>query len=235
LNNTFILITALTLLLAPTPPIWAEELALHGVITDINGKPVAGAEVALYRGKNIKKPADFSSNRTNEDGAYTVTVPPSTYWAVAVLRKGEKRFGPLELGDKHSGEPVEVVVAPGGELKHDFTVMDLREAAKQNQKKNSDLFRLSGRVLDHNSQPLAMAYAMADRSERFKDVPNYISPWSDNSGAFLLYLPKGRYFIGAATSYPPDPSQPLPKEINVTGDMEGVDLVLQPAVGQQIK
>lgn len=205
---------------------WATDLVLHGVISDVNGKPVAGAEVALYTSKNVKKPADFASQRTAADGVYTVPVPAGTYWGVAVLRKGERRFGPLELGDKHSGEAVELNIAADGELEHDFTVMDLREAAKQNQKKSIDLVRLSGRILDHNGQPVAMAYAMADRQERFKEMPHYLSAWSDSSGTYLLFLPKGSFYLGAATDFPPDPALTLGKEINLTSDTEGVDLLL---------
>ena len=226
MNKSFFLILALALLLSFGQQTWAADLALHGVISDINGKPVAGAEAALYRSKNDKKPADFASNRTSEDGVYTVSVTPGVYWAVAVLRKGEKRFGPLELGDKHSGEAVEVNIAPDGELQHDFTVMDLRDAAKQNQKKNADLLRLSGRILDQNGKPVAMAYTMADLGGRFKEIPAYLSAWSDSSGTYLLFLPKGRFYLGAASGYPPDPAQPLDKEVNLTADMEGVDLVL---------
>ena len=214
---------AFGLLAAPT---WAADFALHGVVSDVDGRPVAGAEVALYRGKNVKKPAEFASSPTAADGAYAVTVPAGQYWAVAVLRKGEKRFGPLDLGDKHSGEAVEVLVGPEAELKHDFTIMDLREAAKQNQKKNMDLVRLSGRISDAEGKPVAMAYALADVGQHFKEMPTYVSAWSDDSGGYLLLVPKGRLYLGAATGYPPDPEQTLGKEVNLAKDMDGVDLVV---------
>ena len=220
-------ILAMTLvLLFSTCPARAQEFVLRGTISDVDGKPVAGAEVALYRGKNVKKPADFASKRTAGDGAYSVALPAGQYWALAVLRKGEKRFGPLDLGDRHSGEAVEITVGPEADLTHDFTVLDLREAARQNQKKNSALVRLSGRILDKDGQPLALAYAMAERGERFKDLPSYISAWSDSSGAYLLFLPKGRFYVGAATAFPPAAGLKLAREVNLTADMDGVDLVL---------
>jgi len=204
----------------------AADLALHGVVTDVDGHPVAKAEVALYRTKNVKKPADFVSSPTAADGTYTLTLPAGSYWAVAVLRKGEKRFGPLDFGDKHSGEAVAIEVALDAELKHDFKVMDLREAAKQNQKKNTELVRLSGRLLDSEGKPLAMAYALADKGQRVKEMPTYLSAWSDDSGAYLLLVPKGRLYLGAATAYPPAPEQTLAKEISLENDREGVDLVV---------
>lgn len=223
--NRLTLMLALTLLLCSGTAHCADYI-LRGVISDVNGQPVAGAEISLYRSKNVKKPADFASNRTTTDGAYTITVPQGQYWAIASLRKGERRFGPLELGDKHSGDPVEVVVAAGANLSHDFTVMDLREAAKQNQKKNSDLLRLSGRILNQNSKSTAMAYTMADKNKQFKEMPTYLSPWTDTSGEYLLLLPQGKYYLGAATEYPPGPGKTLDTEIDLTTDTEGVDLTV---------
>jgi len=196
------------------------------VISDVSGKPVAGAEVALYLSKNVKKPADFASQKTEADGAYTVTLPAGQYWAVAVLRKGEKRFGPLDLGDKHYGEAVEVEVGPDAELKHDFTVMDLREAAKQNQKKNEALLRLSGQILNADGKPATLAYAMADKGQAFKEMPAYVSAWTDDNGAYLLLLPKGRFFVGASTTFPPPANLKLSKEVDLTTDLNGVDLIL---------
>jgi len=204
----------------------AADLTLHGVVTDVDGHPVQGAEVAIYRTKNVKKPADFVSSLTTADGTYALTVPAASYWAVAVLRKGEKRFGPLDFGDKHSGEAVVIEIAPGAELTHDFRVMDLREAAKQNQKKNTELVRLSGRLLDAGGKPLAMAYAVADKGQRVKEMPTYLSAWSDDSGSYLLLVPKGHLYLGAATAYPPAPEQALEKEITLENDQEGVDLVV---------
>ncbi len=226
--NRFILLfsLALAVVLPPASPTWAVDFVLHGVVSDADGRPVAGAEVALYQGKNVKKPANFASSPTAADGTYSVTVGAGQYWAVAVLRKGEKRFGPLDLGDKHSGEAVEVLIGPETELKHDFTIMDLREAAKLNQKKNTELVRLAGRLLDQDGKPVAMAYALADSSQHFKEIPTYVSAWSDGSGSYLLLVPKGRLFLSAATGYPPDPEQTLGKELTLATDMDGIDLVV---------
>lgn len=216
----------LTLLLTVKSPAWAADFTLHGVVSDAEGRPVARAEVALYRGKNVKKPAEFASSLTAADGMYSVTVPAGKYFAVAVLRKGEKRFGPLDLGDKHSGEAVEVMIGPDAELSHDFTVMDLREAARQNQKKNMDVVHLSGRIVDQEGKAVAMAYALADSGQQVKEMPAYLSAWSDESGAYLLLVPKGRLYLGATTVYPPDPKQALGKEVTVEKDMDDIDLVV---------
>jgi len=69
-------------------------------------QPVAGAEVYLYDSKQVKRPADFISPKTKTDGSYKLTVPAGVYWAVAILRRTGPSFGPLQVGDKHSGEPL---------------------------------------------------------------------------------------------------------------------------------
>ena len=79
---------------------------------------------------------------------------------VSVFRKSGKKIGPLELGDKHSGEAVELDVGPGEDLDLDFSVMDLREAAKAGQKRNETLVKLSGRIIDKKGRPVAMALAL---------------------------------------------------------------------------
>ncbi|MDD5759440.1 MAG: carboxypeptidase-like regulatory domain-containing protein [Desulfobulbaceae bacterium] len=227
MTRLFVVISmVLALLLSAGTRAWTADFTLRGVVSDVDGRPVAKAEVALYRGKNVKKPAEFASSPTGTDGSYSVAVPAGQYWAVAVLRKGEKRFGPLDLGDKHSGEAVEVMIGPEAELTRDFVVMDLREAAKQNQKKNMDVVRLSGRIVDQDGKPVAMAYALADSGQQFKEMPAYLSAWSDESGGYLLLVPKGRLYVGAATVYPPDAKQSLAKEITLTKDLEGIDLVV---------
>ena len=206
-------------------PSGAEDTdLLRGTVTDVNGKPVAGAEVTLYRGKNVKKPADFASPRTGPDGLYTVTAPPGHYWAVAMLRQGERRFGPLELGDKYSGEAVEVEIKAGAKARQDFVVMDLREAAQQHRKRNKDLVRLRGRILDRNGRPLALAYAVADRQPQFKELPAYLSAWTDASGDYILLLPPGKYYLAAQTGFPPAPELTLGQEVTLTADTDGVDL-----------
>jgi len=222
--NRLALTLALAAILFSSSPVLATDVVIKGVVADVNGQPVTGAEVSIYRSKNVKKPADFTSNRTLADGAYSVTIPQGQYWAVATLRKGERRFGPMELGDKHSGEPVEVTAGSEPNINRDFTVMDLREAARQNQKKNVDLLKVSGRIINQNGSPVAMAYAMGDKGPKFKEIPAHISAWTDPSGEYLLLLPAGKYYLGAATAYPPGPEQALPQEIDITADTDGITL-----------
>lgn len=213
------------MLLGPAP-VWGDgSIVLHGTVTDYAGNPVAGAEVAVYRTRNVKKPADFVSNRTAADGTYQVALPAGRYWGVALLRKAGRRFGPLELGDKHSGEAVEVVIEAQA-LTLDFTVLDLKDAARQVQKKNEELVRVSGHLLDEKGQPLALAYVMANPVSRFKELPRYLSAWTGADGAYVLFVPKGKFYLGAATGFPPDPAYVLPHDLTLEQEVSGYDIIV---------
>ncbi|MDP2106087.1 MAG: hypothetical protein Q8J76_08855, partial [Desulfobulbaceae bacterium] len=62
-RRALMLVLTLITLLCPSMVVSAD-FVLSGVISDVNGQPVRSAEVSLYRSKNVKKPADFASNRT---------------------------------------------------------------------------------------------------------------------------------------------------------------------------
>jgi hypothetical protein len=207
---------------------WAasETYRLDGRIVGAEGKSVSGAEVYLYRTKNVKKPADFISNKTGPDGLYEMILPPGKFFGVAILRKSGNKFGPLEAGDKHSGDPVELEI-DGDAINLDFEVVDLREAARKVQKRNEQLFRISGTLLDESGHPLSMAYAVADKFKKSKNVPSYLSAWSDKSGEYALFMPKGKYFMGGEVVFPPDRSYVLEREINLEKDVSGVDIVVK--------
>nr|MBF0222380.1 carboxypeptidase regulatory-like domain-containing protein [Desulfobulbaceae bacterium] len=203
-----------------------STFTFSGEISDVEGAVVSGAEVSFYKTSNVKRPADFVSNRTGAEGKYQVVLPEGVYWAFATLRRDGRKFGPLGLEDKHSGTPVEVEIGPDEELLMDFVVMDLREATKKIQKKNDTLVRVSGRILDQKGSPVVMAYAMADTVKRFKEIPRYLSAWTDETGQYLLFLPKGRYYLGVLTGFPPDADYSLTQELLVDDDRSGLDVIL---------
>ena len=203
----------------------SENVSMEGRIVDAEGNSVEGAEVYLYRSKNVKKPADFMSTKTGTDGLYKVILSVGTYWSVAIFRKSGKTFGPLEKGDRHSGEPIKLEL--GESLEQDFEIIDLREAARKVQKRNEDLFKLSGRLVDATGDPVAESYALAGKTKKFKNIPRYISAWTDVSGKYSLFLPTGTYYLGGALLFPPGPDSSLEKEITLNKDNEGVDIVVK--------
>lgn len=206
---------------------WAgtETVTVSGKIIDAHGDPVSGADVYVYRTPNVKKPADFVSSRSGVDGMYQVVVPAGEFYLVAIFRYDGTKLGPLGVGDRHSGDPCQFEFSEDTP-NIDFQVRDLREAALKNQKRNEDLYRLSGHLLDALGHPVSLGYAIADKMQRFKDIPGFFSAWSDVTGEYALFLPKGKYYLGGAVAFPPAPGCVLQKEFNLEGDMTGIDIVL---------
>jgi hypothetical protein len=206
-------------------PATAEEKSIfNGRVMDIEEKPVEGAEIFIYDSPDVKRPADFISARTDKEGRFQMVLPIGKYWAVARLRSGEK-YGPLMPGDKHSGEPVEIELAPDKEIKKDFIVADIREAVRTKQKIRKDYIKIKGRILDKNGFPVKMVYAIADKNRVITEIPDYISAWTDNDGNYTLYLPRGKYYIGYATVFPPGQKYTLNKEVVFETDKSEVDII----------
>ena len=175
---------------------------LRGTVLDTAGKGVEGAEVFVYDSPNTRRPADFIAPKSDRTGHYSLTLPPGKYWVVARVRSGEK-YGPLLLGNRHSGEPVEIEAPTDQGVEQDFTVADIRDMAQKKLKSTDDYVKVSGRVLDGAGAPVAQAYVLVHRARVIEQLPDYVSAWTDESGRYTLYLPPGDYFIGLATSFPP--------------------------------
>jgi hypothetical protein len=220
----------LTFILFASSPGAAErdDVELRGRVIDIMTRPVAGAEVYLYDSKQVKRPADFISQKTKADGSYRLTVPPGIYWAVAILRQSGPSFGPLQVGDKHSGDPLILDLQNKKIEEEDFTVMDLRDAVRHSRKRSEELFEISGRILDTHDEPVAMAYVLADsHSTPAAEIPQYLSAWTDIDGKYTLYLPAGEFYLDTSAVMPPLPKEELSRLIEVAGDMQGVDLIFR--------
>ena len=180
-----------------------ESTLLTGTVFDIKAVPVEGAEIFIYDSPDVRRPADFISAGTGKDGSFQMDLPAGIYWAVARIRSGDK-FGPLMPGDKHSGDPVEIELAYGEELVQDFTVIDIRETSRLKKKTREDYIKIKGRVLDKNSTPVENVYVIANKNKKCPVIPDYLSAWTDINGHYTLYVPMGRYYIGYATSFPPE-------------------------------
>lgn len=214
------------LLWAPTQISAAENFVFRGQIVDTANKPVVGAEVYVFDSANVKRPADFISNRTGSDGYFRVELPPGHYWTMAIMRVSGASFGPLGKEDKHSGEAIEIDSAAKNELSKNFTVMDLREAARANQKRSETVVKISGHIFNDAGLPVAMAYVLADPQRKFGDMPQYLSIWTEADGRYVLFLPKGKFFIGASKDFPPQSDYIGSKEVDFASDTEGIDLVI---------
>lgn len=181
----------------------AETAGFRGRVLDLDGRPVAGAKIFFYEGSNVRKPADFISPPSDEQGKIAAVLPAGKYRAVARIKQGAL-FGPLMPGDRHSGEPMEIEIEPGSEANADFTVADIREIGQKRRTAAGDLRQVRGRVLDQQGKPVADAYVFARPAKQGDKVPEYLSPWTGPDGVYRLYLPeKGRFFLGASRRFPP--------------------------------
>ena len=203
-----------------------EHATLTGRIQDVVGKPVEGAEVFIYSSAQVRRTADFISSPSDTEGRYTIFLPTGTYWCVARWRKGGARFGPLMPGDKHSGEPMEIEVSRGASPA-DFTVADLKEAAGLIKKKTrEDYIKITGRILDRDGNPAPGVYAIASTTRSISEIPDYLSPWTDDAGRYTLYLPRGKYYFGSSARFPPGSRAAFTREILLEGNKDDLDIIL---------
>ena len=225
-SSVFRLVVSLILLLTVdfSPALAEEHTALKGRGSDAEGQAVEGAMVFVYDKPDVKKPADFISSPTAKDGLFQLVLPPGKYWLVARLKKAGG-FGPLTLGDRHSGEPTEVELLSGGEVTINFIVADIKEAIKIKTSTRERPYKISGRILDEKGTPVSGVYAIAHRDEKLSGMPDYLSAWADSDGRYTLYVPRGTYYIGSAISIPPGQDYFLNERITIEGDKADLNLM----------
>lgn len=200
---------------------------LSGLISGVDGKAVEGASVFVYAGPDIRRPADFISGRTGKDGRFRLVLPPGKYWVVARSKKTEG-YGPLMPGDKHSGEPRALEMLPHTNIEADFTVADIMEAARVKSKPGDGFVKIKGRVLDAQGVPVKTGYVLANKTEKKPDMPDYISGWTDEEGHYMIYLPRGKYYVGAASHFPPGKGVRADRPVLFDTDMPALDITLRP-------
>jgi hypothetical protein len=217
MNLRALLATILNVTLIMTMPIAVmagEHIVISGTITSITGEPVAGAEVYLYAAENTRKPADYISPKSGQDGVYRITAPKARYKAIARIKKGE-RYGPLMPGDRHSGEPVNIIPDEENELTLDFTVADMQELAQRREKELEELAQISGKVSSPGKR-IQSVYVYARKEAISASLPEYFSGWAGTDGRYSLKLPPGRYFLGVATEFPPVDTTAELKEVTIS-------------------
>jgi hypothetical protein len=203
----------------------AETSLLKGNVTDLEGRPVEDAVIFIYQSANTRRQPDFVSPKSDKEGRFSIALPPGRYWAVARVKKDEE-MGPVPSGGKHSGEPAEIDVTGTGDFEKDFVVADIREIARAGRKTGAEVVKITGRILDSDSRPVKMAYAIANRSDTLSEVPDYCSGWTDEAGYYALYLPRGKYRMGAAASFPPGKGDLNFKEMIIEGDKKELDIIV---------
>jgi uncharacterized GH25 family protein len=202
-----------------------EPSHLKGKVTDLEGKPVEDAVVFIYQDTNTRRQPDYMSPKSDREGRFDIPLPPGRYWAVARVKKGEGT-GPILPGGRHSGEPVEIEIAGGRDFEKDFVVADIRELARMSKRTKEEVISITGRIVDSSGMPVKMAYAIANKNNVPSEMPDYLSGWTDETGYFAMHLPRGRYYIGCAATFPPGKSQVTYREIIIEADTADVNILI---------
>lgn len=181
----------------------AENSMLTAKMVDLDAHAVPGVKLFLYSNPDTRRPADFISANSDQEGRVRITVPAGKYWVVAREKK-DGTYGPLARGDRHSGEPTELELVEGKELESTFTVADIQEVKERKRLASTDLVRVTGRILDQKGTPVSNAYVMARMKKENGPLPEYLSAWTEEDGVFQMYLPAGRhYLLCASVDFPP--------------------------------
>lgn len=193
------------------------KAVIRGKVSDVEGRAVEGAMVFVYDSPDVRRAANFISTRTDKDGIYRMVVPAGRYWLIARTKHTED-YGPLMLKDRHSGDPAETELAPDREAETDFVVADLMEAMKMKREERERPVKITGRITDEKGSPVSGAYAIANRKQEIARVPDYLSASVDSEGRYTMYVPRGRYFIGSALSFPPGQDYSIDQEAGIDAD-----------------
>ena len=213
----------------PVSSLHAEKMpTIKSRVLDAGGNPVQGAYIFFYDSPDTKRAVDLVSPVTGKNGTCTKDVPPGVYWALARLKKeGDFDMGPLMIGDRVSGEPREIEVSPGEELELEFTILNLLETIRLKSQKRKDLSQVTGRIVDADGEAVPKAFVFANRHKQPVTMPYYFSAWTDDTGQFTIFLPDGRYYLGAETSFTDDRSYVADKEVKIEKDIDGFEIVLE--------
>jgi len=199
-----------------------KKPVFEGHVLDVRGHAVKGAEIYIYNSPDTRRPADFISSWTDAEGRFSVALSAGRYWTVARLRSGEK-YGPLLPGDRHSGEPIEIIIK-NGMFEQNYIVMDIREAGLLVKKTSDDFYQVSGKLIDRQGMPVSNLYLFANRGMQMEEIPDYLSAWTDEQGQYTLYLKAGKYYVGYASEFPPTLLNKVLIELNVEQDLTGFDI-----------
>ena len=202
-----------------------ENGTLTGLVMDVAQQPVAGVEVYVYDTTNIRRPADYISAPTDNNGEFRVTLPPGRYWTVARFRQGGQKFGPLLPGDKHSGLPLEVDIMPGEELDEEYIVADLEETSQLTVKFDTTYIKVEGIIVTKDGKPVENGYVFANRQPAAKKIPDFVGPWTDKKGRFTLYLPEGTFYFAPASTFPPGLDVVPEQKVSIDSNTKNINIV----------
>jgi hypothetical protein len=154
---------------------------------------------------DLKGPA-FAETISDNDGNFSLQLPPGKYFLVARLRKTGEVAGPLEVGDYKSEVIGPIIVNEKGEIiKQDIRVFqktgenkDIAINTSQTQSKTG----ISGTIYDAEGKPVAGARVHVYDHVQMSERPKFVSSPTGPDGKYIIYLPKGgTYYLAARDKF----------------------------------
>ena len=216
---------------------------VQGVLTDEDDKPVEGAEVYFYTDpdRRFRGPAEFMAEPTGPDGRYVTELPLGRYYAVARKRVSGSISGNLQKGDYYSRDPSRPVdVKPGEYARVDLVLSRLTGNMLLNVFSGQTGEQgIRGVIRGRDGRPRDKAYAFCYKDPKMVGKPDYVSGWTREDGAYVIYVPEpGVYYVGARTGFMgvPRPDEPYGRydgtkdhsvKVGQGGFVDGVDVTLK--------
>ncbi len=163
------------------PPVYSDgATSLRGIVT-YKGKRVHDAYVALYTAENKKfRGLGFRTDSAEEDGSFSLSVPPNKYIVIAKKMKGDKKIRPLINGDLFCYYPnnpvevksdqtvqIEVPCYPKGDRNSFVTTPAIKTNDYLTTEQLTDRYKfgIKGRIVDIEGRPMEGIYVLAYRGE----------------------------------------------------------------------
>lgn len=185
----------------PGPVAAPGETGIVGTV-QVAGMPRAGAVVFAYTdlASRLKGMGYAMSVPSDENGRFTLALPPGSYYLLARLRQhGGAVTGPLRAGDFIGYAPENPLRVGADQLA--TAVVPLLEVPEKVERLAATLFGgtvLRGRIVTRTGAPVAGARAVLYAEAQMFNRPLFVSQPSDADGRFLLSFPEGgTYYLAA--------------------------------------
>jgi hypothetical protein len=198
---------AATLALEEVPPLPSTALKGTGIFgrVTVGGVPTANVGVFAYaKADSGFKGNDFQAlDRTNENGEFSLTLPPGHYYLLARLRADNSvDLGPLHKGDILGYEPGNPVVVKEGHPAIAAIPASRLKMVKHIESPDFRPGKIEGRIVDRDGRPIAGVYAALYDNLRMVGRPIFRSEPAGADGRFQLSIPvPGKYYLGARSGY----------------------------------
>lgn len=203
LLKALILISLISLIL---PIIACEKKKEKGGIKGLVYRPLPKMYVYVYKeGMDLKGPA-FAEVLTDENGNFSLNLPPGKYFVVARMRKTGEVAGPVEVGDLKSEVLGPITIEEDGKMvEKNIKVFEKIGETKDIALSIPDASKktgIEGRIIDADGKPVANARVHVYDHIQMSERPKFVSSPTGPDGKYVVYLPKGgTYYLAARDKF----------------------------------